>query len=93
MLIFKVRTQNSPCLKYTIILEKNAVDGQNIRRSIILGRVFERTPITVAAQSKARNVFARWNTGIMGLNPTQDMDICFYSVFVLSCVGSGLATG
>jgi hypothetical protein len=45
-------------------------------------------PITVAARSKARNVFARSSTGIVGSNPTRGMD-----VFVLSCVGSGLATG
>jgi hypothetical protein len=45
-------------------------------------------PITVAARSKAWTVFARSNTGIVGSNPTQDMDVCmcFYSVFVLSCV-------
>jgi hypothetical protein len=29
----------------------------------------------------------------LGSNPTPGMDVCFYSVFVLSCVGSGLATG
>jgi hypothetical protein len=29
----------------------------------------------------------------MGSNPTRDIDICVSSVFVLSCVGSGLATG
>jgi hypothetical protein len=27
----------------------------------------------------------------MGSNPTKGMDICFYSVFVFSCVCSGLA--
>jgi hypothetical protein len=32
-------------------------------------------------------------TEIMGSNPTRSMDIRFSSVFVLSCVGSGLATG
>jgi hypothetical protein len=47
-------------------------------------------PITKAALSKAWNVFARSNTGIMGSNPTQGMDMCVYSVFVL---GSILATG
>jgi hypothetical protein len=46
--------------------------------------------ITVAARSKARTVFARSNTGIVGSNPTRRMDVCVYSVFVL---GSGLATG
>jgi hypothetical protein len=40
----------------------------------------------------AWNVFARLNTGIVGSNPARGMDVCVYSVFVLSCVGSGLAT-
>jgi hypothetical protein len=39
---------------------------------------------------KALTVFARWNAGIVGSNPTRGMDVCVYSVFVL---GSGLATG
>jgi hypothetical protein len=30
----------------------------------------------MAAQSKAWTVFARWNTMILGLNPTQVMDVC-----------------
>jgi hypothetical protein len=50
-------------------------------------------PVTVAARSKAWNVFARLNTGIVGSNPARGMDVCVYSVFVLSCVSSGLATG
>jgi hypothetical protein len=29
----------------------------------------------------------------VGSNPARGMDVCVYSVFVLSCVGSGLATG
>jgi hypothetical protein len=33
-------------------------------------------PITVAAVSKARTVFARSNAGIVGSNPTQGMDVC-----------------
>jgi hypothetical protein len=42
----------------------------------------------VAARSKAWTVLAHSNTGIMGSNPTQGMDVCVcvYSVFVLSCV-------
>jgi hypothetical protein len=47
-------------------------------------------PITVAALSKAWNVFARSNIGIVVSNPTQGMDVCFYFVFVLY---SGLASG
>jgi hypothetical protein len=46
--------------------------------------------ITVVARSKAWNIFARSNTGIVGSNLTQDIDVCVNSVFVL---GSGLATG
>jgi hypothetical protein len=42
---------------------------------------------------RAVYIFARLNTGIVGSNPARGMDVCVYSVFVLSCVGSGLATG
>jgi hypothetical protein len=49
-------------------------------------------PISVAAQSKARTVFARLNAGIVGSNSTQGMEVCVRLCFVL-CVGSGLATG
>jgi hypothetical protein len=47
------------------------------------------------ARSKAWAVFARSNTGIMGSNPTRGMDVyvCLFCVFVVLCVGSGLATG
>jgi hypothetical protein len=48
------------------------------------------TPITVSARSKARNAFARSNTGFMGQNPTRGMDVC---MSVLSCAGRGLAMG
>jgi hypothetical protein len=42
----------------------------------------------------AWTVFDRSDTRIMGSNPTQVMDVCvcIYSVFVLSCVRSDLAT-
>jgi hypothetical protein len=45
-------------------------------------------PITVAARSKAWTAFARSNAGVLGSNPSQGMYICvcFYSVFVFSCV-------
>jgi hypothetical protein len=46
--------------------------------------------ITVTARSKARTVFARSNTEIVGSNPTEGMDICVYSVFYID---SGLALG
>jgi hypothetical protein len=35
------------------------------------------------ARSKAWNVFTRSNTGILGSNPTQGMDVCVYSVCVV----------
>jgi hypothetical protein len=52
-------------------------------------------PITVTVRSKAWTAFARPNAGIVGSNPIQGVDVCVcvYSVFVLSCVVSGLATG
>jgi hypothetical protein len=51
--------------------------------------------IIVAARSKAWNAFARSNVEIVSSNHTQVMNdcVCVYSMFMLSCVGSGLATG
>jgi hypothetical protein len=56
----------------------------------ILWRLFPVTdclPVTVTARSKAWTVFARSDAGIVGLNPSQGIDVCVcvYSVFVLSC--------
>jgi hypothetical protein len=58
------------------------IDGEQNKVPLTLSE-----PITVAARSKAWKVFSRSNTGIVGWNPTLDMDAyrCF-SVFVLSCV-------
>jgi hypothetical protein len=54
-------------------------------------------PMTVAARSKVWTVFARSNAGIVGSNPTQDMDVCvrlrLFRVCVILCVNSGLAMG
>jgi hypothetical protein len=57
--------------------------------------VYLRKPTTVAARYKAWTIFARSNTGVVGSNPTQDMDVCvhLFCVYVVLCVGSGLATG
>jgi hypothetical protein len=63
------------------------------RRRNLFGSPNIKMPITETSRSKAWTVFARSNTGIVGSNPTQGMDVCVYSVFVLSCVGSGLPTG
>jgi hypothetical protein len=48
-------------------------------------------PITVVTQSKAWIVFAHSNTGIVGSNTTQGMDVRLRLFCV--CVGNGLATG
>jgi hypothetical protein len=52
-------------------------------------------PIAVAARSKAWTVFAHSNTEIVGSNRTQDMDVCvrLFCVYVVLCVGRGLAAG
>jgi hypothetical protein len=46
-------------------------------------------PVPMAARSKARTAFNRSNTGIIGLNPARDMDMCVFAFLcvVLSCVG------
>jgi hypothetical protein len=49
-------------------------------------------PTIVIARSKARNTFDCSSTGIMGSNATWGMNV-FLSVFLLSCVGRGLAMG
>jgi hypothetical protein len=56
------------------------VDSSVVIR-ILLG---SHTPITVAARSKAWTVFARSNTGIVGSNSTQGMDVCM-PLFCLCC--------
>jgi hypothetical protein len=53
------------------------------------------TPVTVTQWSKSWTVLARLDAGIVGSNPTRGMHVYMYvyvySVFVLSCVGTGLA--
>jgi hypothetical protein len=52
-------------------------------------------PVTVAEYSKASTVLARLDAGIVGSNPTRGMNVYVYvyvySMFVLTCVGRGLA--
>jgi hypothetical protein len=42
-----------------------------------------------------RRLFARSNTGVVDSDPTRGMDVCvrLFCVYVVLCVGSGLATG
>jgi hypothetical protein len=62
---------------------------------MIKGTLYVNLPITMAARSKARNVFARSNTGVVGSNPIQGMDVCvrLFCICVVLFVASGLATG
>jgi hypothetical protein len=52
-------------------------------------------PVTVAEWSRTWTVLTRLDTGIICSNPTRGMDlyvyVYVYSMFVLSCVGRGLA--
>jgi hypothetical protein len=53
-------------------------------------------PVPMDEQSEACTIFGCSNTGIMGLNPTQGMDVCpHFSVLCCPdlCVGRGLASG
>jgi hypothetical protein len=54
-------------------------------------------PITIAERSEACTVFARSEAGIVGSNPTKDMNVScvcmrFFCVCVVLCLGRGLAT-
>jgi hypothetical protein len=51
-------------------------------------------PVPVVVRFKARTVFDRSNTGIVGSNPARGMDVCprFFWV-MLFCVDTGLALG
>jgi hypothetical protein len=55
----------------------------------IIPKLILEKPLTLAARSKELYAFARSNIGIVGSKPTRRI----YYVFVLSYLGSGLATG
>jgi hypothetical protein len=63
--------------------------------TIVRQSPYNLTLYSPAVRSKAWTVFARSNTGIVGSNPTQGMDVCLslICVCVVMCVGSGLPTG
>jgi hypothetical protein len=51
-------------------------------------------PITVEVRFKERNIFVTSKTGTVCSNPTKAwMYVCDFLMFLLSCVGSGLAKG
>jgi hypothetical protein len=49
----------------------------------------------MAAPSKAWTAFYRSKTGVLDSNTIRGMDVCvpLFCVYVILCVGSGLATG
>jgi hypothetical protein len=49
---------------------------------VIMRPLIALSPVTVAARSKAWTIFARSESGIVGLNPTQNMDVCYVCVFI-----------
>jgi hypothetical protein len=53
---------------------------------VFLGRNVILTLITVAARSKPWIIFARSNTGFVGLNPSWSMDVCVRLLCVCVCV-------
>jgi hypothetical protein len=68
-----------------------ASSGENESGKIwfLLGK-WKLKPVTLAAGSEARTVFARSDAGIVGSNPTQGMHL--FCVCVVLCLDRGLAT-
>jgi hypothetical protein len=52
-----------------------------------------KVPIIVAARSKPWTLFARSNSGTVGSNPTQGMDVCVFILFVVLRAGNGPCDG
>jgi hypothetical protein len=69
--------------------------GEKLIKSVFWGSKLVNMPITVGARSKALTVFVRSNVGIVGSKLTRGMNVCvrLFCVYVVLCVGSGLATG
>jgi hypothetical protein len=94
-----MRTSDSTVKKLFLILPfelGTILAAENITSSYIMVYTSKRIiiiiiiitiPITEAERSKARNVFARLNTEIMGSNPTRGMDVCvrLFCVCVVLC--------
>jgi len=60
---------------------------------ISLCNVSKSKPVPMVARSEVCTVFNSSNTGIVSSNPAGGMDMSEFFCVVLSCVGSGLATG
>jgi hypothetical protein len=75
----------------TSVIQKTRITPVYTPAHSNLLKLISKLPITVAARSKAWTVFVRSNAGIVGSNPTQDIDVCLCLFCV--CMGSDLATG
>jgi hypothetical protein len=52
----------------------------------VLRMFIDKQPVTVVARSEAWTAFARSDAGIVGSNPTQDMDVsCVYGFILCLC--------
>jgi hypothetical protein len=89
-----VPLQDKPLTLFPHNYVKFWIPISSLRISYILFSWIPEVPITVATRSKAWTVFARSTLGSWIRIPLKAwMFVYVYSVFVLSCVGSGLATG
>jgi hypothetical protein len=63
---------------------------KSLMQPIAIYSIYDLMSITVAARSKAWNVFGRSNAGIMGSNPTEGMDVCvrLFCACVVLCVAA-----
>jgi hypothetical protein len=84
-------SQNHIFLQQNLIL----VPQKELSCFLFLLAIFNFRQIIVTARSKVWTVSDRSNTGTVGSNPTQDMDVYvrLFCVCVVLCVGNGLARG
>jgi hypothetical protein len=66
---------NSIKLKYSLVQNVESFILLNHKISNLWVALIIHEPVTVAERSRACTVFARLETGIMGSNPTQGMDV------------------
>jgi hypothetical protein len=64
--------------------EFNAHKWTLVKQEINLVHYWTKLPVQMSARSKARAVFDRSNTGIVGSNPARCMDVCSH-FSVLCC--------
>jgi hypothetical protein len=73
-------------VSHQTILEWNGARKENLFPYISFLHHKRTWPITVVARSREWTIFDRFNTGIVGSNRIQGMDVCVRLFCVLSCV-------